>query len=325
MFVSPALLGLTVFLVFPILLAFYVSMLKWNGQSNPLKGGGTFVGLENYRALLTQDKLTRLDFATSIRNNVYFVLGVVPLQTALALFLAVLVNQRYLKGTSFFRTAFYFPSVTSSIAISLVFLFLFQNGGAVNGVLRIFGVKGPPWFSDSRGLTHVMLSAVGVDKPPSALQHTFLSLSWWEWLSGPSIAMCTIMILCIWTTAGTFMLMFLAGLQNISDEVEEAAIIDGTTPWQRFWHVTFPMLRPILFLVLTLGIIGTWQVFDQVYVMSQGKPAKTTLTPAYLSYHSGFNDGKFGVAAAMAVLLFMIIVVFTVIQKWILRDRDRQQ
>jgi multiple sugar transport system permease protein len=314
-------LGLFIFLVVPILLTFYVSLLKWNGQSNPFKGGGTFVGLDNYRALLTQDKLTRLDFATSIRNNIYFVLGVVPLQTALALFLAVLVHQRYLKGTSFFRTAFYFPSITSSIAISLVFIFLFQNGGAVNAVLRVFGVKGPAWFADRRGLIHVILSAVGVDKPPAAMQHRFFSLSWWDWLAGPSIAMCSIMLLCIWTTAGTFMLMFLAGLQNISDEVEEAAIIDGANPWQRFWHVTLPMLKSTMFLVLTLGIIGTWQVFDQVYVISRGDPAKTTLTPAFLSYRTGFQDGKFGVAAAMAFMLFLLIVVFTVIQKILLRDR----
>jgi multiple sugar transport system permease protein len=186
-------------------------------------------------------------------------------------------------------------------------------------------VKGPPWLSDRRGLIHVILSGVGVDKPPSALKHTFFSLSWWDWLSGPSIAMCAIMLLCIWTTAGTFMLMFLAGLQNISDEVEEAAIIDGTSPWQRFWHVTLPMLKPILFLVLTLGLIGTWQVFDQVYVISKGDPAKTTLTPAYLTYRSGFTDGKFGIAAATAVLLFAIIVFFTVIQRLVLRDRDRSR
>jgi len=315
LFVAPALTGLLVFLIVPMLIAVYVSLLKWNGQSNLLEGGGQFVGLDNYSDLLLEDKLTRSDFARSLRNNFYFVLGVVPLQTALALFLAIVVNQRYLKGRNFFRTAFYFPSITSSIAIALVFIFLFQNSGAINAVLGLVGVEGPQWFADRRGLLHILFGLVGVDAAPGVLEREVFSQSLWEWIAGPSVAMCAIMLLVIWTTAGTFMLMFLAGLQTISGEVEEAAAIDGASPWQRFRYVTLPMLRPTMYLVVTLGLIGTWQVFDQIYIMSGGNPAKTTLTPAYLSYRQGFIDGRFGVAAAMAFCLFALIMVLTFVQR----------
>jgi multiple sugar transport system permease protein len=137
LFVLPGLAVLIVFLVVPIGLAFYVSLTRWDGLSSPFGGGARFIGFDNYKSLLTVDNLTRQNFATSIRNNVYFVLFVVPLQTGLALFLAVLLNNKFLRGRSHFRTAFFFPSVTSSIATTLVFLFLFSGGGAVNQILPI--------------------------------------------------------------------------------------------------------------------------------------------------------------------------------------------
>ena len=164
---------------------------------------------------------------------------------------------------------------------------------------------------------------MNTDSPPSMLaDNGFGGLTWWDWLAGPSVAMCAIVALVIWTTAGTFMLMFLAALQDIPVEVEEAAEIDGANSWQRLRRITIPMLRPTLFLVLTLGLIGTWQVFDQIYIMSQGSPAKTTLTPAYLSYQSSFKDQDWGQGAAIAFILFIIIVVLTLAQRWLLRERD---
>ena len=148
--------------------------------------------------------------------------------------------------------------------------------------------------------------------PPAALDNTqVMSLSLWEWLSGPSVAMSAIMLQVVWTTAGTFMLMFIAGLQDLPTEVEEAAMVDGANSWQRFRAVTLPHLRPTILLVVTLGMIGTWQVFDQMYVMTQGGPAKTTLTPAYLSYTAAFNQNQWGEGAAMAFLLFVLIFVLT--------------
>ncbi|MFE9444995.1 carbohydrate ABC transporter permease [Streptomyces sp. NPDC006602] len=325
LFVSPVLVVLGLFLVVPIGMALWVSLSDWNGQGSPFSSGVHFVGGQNYEPLLTKPGLAQSDFMTSLRNNAYYVLFVVPLQTALALGLALLVNGRRLKGKGFFRTAYYFPAVTSSVAISVVFLFLFSSSGVVNSLLAKIGVDGPAWFADPRGIIHLALDAFGVnnDAPPSALADTTVGgLSLWDWISGPSVAMCAVIALVVWTTAGTFMLMFLAALQDIPLEVEEAAEIDGTGRWQRFRHVTLPMLKPTLFLVLTLGLIGTWQVFDQIYVMTKGGPGKTTLTPAFLSYQSSFFNNEWGQGSAIAFILFSIIVVMTLLQRFVLRDKD---
>jgi multiple sugar transport system permease protein len=231
-----------------------------------------------------------------------------------------------LRGKGFFRTAFYFPSVTSSVAISVVFLFMFANSGAINAILAWFGIRGPQWFADPRGVLHILLDRLGLvdtSAPPAAMTgNTLLSLSWWEWTAGPSVAMCAIISLVVWTTSGTFMLMFLAGLQNVPVQLDEAALIDGASRWQTFRYVTLPQLKPTMFLVITLGLIGTWQVFDQIYVMSQGNPAKTTLTPAYLSYRTAFRDFEYGSGAAISFILFLIIVLLTLMQRYLMRDRD---
>ena len=129
-------------------------------------------------------------------------------------------------------------------------------------------------------------------------------------------------MLVVWTTTGTFMLLFLAALQDVPVEVQEAAKVDGATRWQSFRAVTLPHLRPTTLLVITLGIIGTWQVFDQVFLMTSGGPSKTSLTPAYLSYSYAFESQQWGVAAAMAFVLFLIIIVITSLQRYVLRDKD---
>ncbi|MFB7212366.1 carbohydrate ABC transporter permease [Streptomyces sp. NPDC056255] len=326
LFISPMVVVLGLFLVLPVVMALWVSLLNWDGQSNPFSGAADFVGLDNYEGLFTDQGLTRTLFMTSLRNNLYYVLLVVPMQTALALGLALAVNRRRLKGKGVFRTAFYFPSVTSSIAVSTVFLFLFQSSGAVNNLLKWVGIQGPNWFTDPRGLVWVTLAGTGLvdpDTPPSALaDHGVFGLSWWDWLSGPSIAMCTIILLVVWTTSGTFMLMFLAALQDIPEAQLESARLDGANRRQTLRHVILPALRPILFLVITLGLIGTWQVFDQVYVMSQGQPANTTLTPAFLSYSLSFKDAQYGTGAAISFVLLAIILVMTGIQRLVLRESD---
>jgi multiple sugar transport system permease protein len=325
LFVTPATTMLVLFLLAPILMALWVSTTSWDGQGSPFSPDVGFVGADNYRRLFLDEGLVRQDFMTSLRNTFFYVVLVVPTQTCLALFLALVLNQK-LRGRGFFRTAFYFPSVTSSVAISLVFLYLFTGGGAINATLGLFGIDGPVWFSDPRGLIHVIGDGLGVwsiEAPPEALTGTAVGgLALWEWISGPSVAMCAIIALVVWTTAGTFMLMFLAALQDLSQDVQEAAVIDGTNRWQRFRYVTLPQLKPTVFLVLTLGLIATWQVFDQIYIMSQGSPAKTTLSPAFLSYLYSFRQNEWGVGAAMAFVLFAIIVVLTTLQRFVMRDKD---
>jgi len=320
-FTAPMIIVVGLFLFIPVLMAMWVSLTNWTGNVDPFGGGpnATFVGANNYKDLFLKDGLTRQTFMQSIGNTFYYVLLVVPLQTITSLLLALVVNNKLLKGKSFFRTAFYFPSVTSSIAISTVFLFLFSNSGAVNGLLKLFGITGPQWFSDSRGLLHLLLGLFGADNPSWA-QGQIFGRSLWDWLSGPSVAMCVIIILAIWTTTGTFMLMFLAALQDLPVEIDEAAALDGVSAWQKFRLVTVPMLRPAVFLVVTLGLIGTWQVFDQIYVMGKGAPDGTTMTPAFLSYSQSFTSLKYGTGAAMAFIVFIIIVVLTWFQRRVMRE-----
>lgn len=321
LFVSPVVVILGLFLLVPVVMAAWVSISDWTGRGSPLGSDVSFVGAENYREIVNGGGLAEKDFGTALRNNAYYVLLVVPLQTAMSLFLAVLVNRQFLRGRGIFRTAFYFPSVTSSVAITVLWLFLFSSTGVVNKVLSFIGVQGPNWFQDPRGVLHLVLSFIGINGSEASTSE-FLGLSWWDWLAGPSVAMCAFILMAVFTTSGTFMLLFIAALQGLNSEIQEAALIDGASGWQRFWHVTLPMLKPTLFTVLTLGMIGCWQVFDQIYVGTQGGPSKTTLTPAYLSFNSAFNNQQWGQGAAISFILFGIIVIFAIIQRWALRDKD---
>lgn len=320
LFVAPVLIILGLFLFVPIIMALWVSVSDWQGNTPPFTAN--FIGFDNYAGVLNGKGLSARDFGLSLRNNLYYVLFVVPLQTIAALFLAVMVTRKSLKGKGFFRTAFYFPSVTSSVAITVLWMFLFNATGAVNKALSWLGINGPNWFNDPRGVLGMVLEKFGVHETGALAKPGFLGVSAYQWLQGPSVAMCAFIMMAIFTTSGTFMLLFVAALQNIGDETEEAGMIDGATAWQRFRHITLPMLRPTLFTVITLGLIGTWQVFDQIAIGSQGGPAKTTMTPAYLSYTKAFNDGEWGKAAAIAFILFAIIVAMTLLQRLILGDSD---
>ncbi len=319
---TPALIVLGIFLVIPIVFAAYYSLTDWNGISPPAQA--LYVGLENYAQLLFSGGGRQADFFKALKNTTYFALGVVPVQTALALFLAVIVNQQRLHYKGFFRTAYYFPSITSSIAISMIFLFLYQKSGLINQVLETitFGAwEALAWLDAPEGLIHLLLGKFGITlrNGPEFLRADVLGLTVWDWISGPSLALTAIMLMNIWVTIGTMMIIFLAALQDIPSFVYEAAQIDGANGWQIFTNVTLPLLRPTMFFVVTLGLIGTYQVFDQVYVMTAGGPAKTTLTMAYIVYRNGFRNSAMGLGLATAILLFVIIFVLTMIQRRISR------
>lgn len=322
LFTAPMLIVVGLFLVIPVLMALWVSFSDWNGNGSPFSRTVQFVGVANYGSVLTGGGLAEQDFGQSLLNIAWYVLLVVPIQTAVALILAMLVSRAALRGRGFFRTAFYFPSVTSSVAITVLWLFLFSTTGSVNKALSWLGVHGPNWFNDPNGIILNLLGAFGIHRGPRVLTaNSFLGVPLWNWIGGPSVAMSAFVIMAVFTTSGTFMLLFIAGLQSVGADILEAADIDGANPWQRFWRVTFPQLRPTLFTVLTLGLIGCWQVFDQIYTGTQGAPGNTTLTPAYLSYTSAFQNQAWGQGSAIAFILFVIIVVFTVLQQWVLRER----
>jgi multiple sugar transport system permease protein len=322
LFLTPVVVILGLFLIIPIVMAVWVSFSDWNGNGSPFGPNAHWVGLANYRTLLTEPSLDQNNFGTALRNNFYYVLFVVPIQTAVALFLAVLVNRR-IRASGFFRTSFYFPSVTSSVAITVLFLFLFSPAGVINEILSRLGMTGPSWLYDPRGLFHVIFGQLGLSTAPSWANGIFLGVSYWDWLAGPSIAMCVFIIMAVFTTSGTFMLLFLAALQGIDESVNEAAALDGASEWRKFRYITVPMIRPVLFTVVTLGLIGTWQIFDQIYVGTKGSPSNTTLTPAFLSFNTSFNSNEWGVGAAIAFILFAIIVFFTLIARLATRNTGR--
>ncbi|CAA9571289.1 MAG: ABC transporter, permease protein 1 (cluster 1, maltose/g3p/polyamine/iron) [uncultured Thermomicrobiales bacterium] len=299
-FIAPALIILSVFIFWPIAQVFWVSFHEWS----LIEPERPFRGLANFRELF-QDP----DFEIALRNTLWFSLGVVPTQTFLGVLLAVIAN-RAIPGKGFFRTAFYFPSISSSVVISVIFIWLYQQNGLINYVLRAIGFSTPqpPWLSNPKGVIEMALGYVGIDNVT-------------PWLAGPSVALLSIMMMNIWTTMGSLMVIFLAGLQGISGDVYEAASLDGATKRQQFFQITIPLLRPVIFFVTTLGFIGTFQVFDQIFVMTPGgSPAKTTLTLGYLVYEQGFRNFAMGSASAIALVLFAMILTVYLFQRLFIKE-----
>jgi len=266
---SPLLLHFLIFLAFPLVFSLYLSLTSWDLLS-PEKG---FVGLGNYVHLF-HDR----DFWLAAINTVIFAVWRVGAGTLLALLLALLVNQK-VRGISFFRGAIFAPVITSLVAISVVWLWLYDpNYGLFNVPLQILGL------------------------PPLA------------WLEDPHLAMPGVIIMSIWKGVGYTMVIYLAGLQGIPEEFYEAARIDGAGSWARFRHVTLPLLTPVTLFVLVISTIGAFQVFAQIYVMTDGGPVKSTTVAVYYLYQQGFQFFHMGYASAIAWVLFLVMLVLTVIQ-----------
>lgn len=267
LFLSPWLFTFFTFALFSIGYTLYLSFTRYNLLSPP-----QWWGWESYQRVLSD----KLFLEAALPNTFKYAIIVVPIQTAVSLVLAFAMDQN-LRFRRFFRTIFYLPSVTSSVVISLIFVWLFAAQGVVNQIL------------------HISVN----------------------WLADVDTAFYVIMGMNIFTTSGTLMLIFLSGLQDIPTTMYEAASIDGASKIQTFFYVTIPMLRPVMFFVITVGIIGCFQVFDQIYVMTNGGPADSTTTITYLIYKWAFRDTtvKMGQASALAVILTLIILVITVLQR----------
>jgi multiple sugar transport system permease protein len=260
--------------------AAYISLWRWG-----LRGARNFLGFGNY-----EDILSDPIFWKAVTNTLYYVAVWVPLTMALGLFLAVIVNQK-LRGQTFFRAAFYFPTLASSAAITVVWLFLLQPDGLFNGIRGAIGLN--PLF-DALGF------------PPNH-----------NWLGSSRTAMNSIIILNAWTTSGTVMLFYLTFLQTISKEVYEAAAIDGAGAWQTFKSITFPLLRPAHFFVGTLLLIGGLKLFDQAIIAGGrgGEPNNSLTTIVLFIYRAAITDNEFGFAAAVGLVLFVLIFTLTLIQR----------
>jgi multiple sugar transport system permease protein len=307
-FIAPYLLITLTFTIGVILFAFYISFTSYDIFTAP-----KWLGLQNYaKAFAGFTNATQKDFVQSLYNVFWYSLIVVPIQTALAILLAVMLNAS-MRFKQFFRMIFYAPSVTSSVVITLIFMWFYLKTGYINFFLaKILGVVGVQWqninwLGDPRGLFQLIVTPFGGNIPTEL---------WY--LRGPSIAWMAIMFQNIFTTAPTFMLMFLAALQDINPTLYEAAEIDGANKLQVFRKITLPLLRPIILLVVVLGTIGTLQVFDQVYLATQGGPLGTSQTPVYLIFTEALGKNgqiQMGFAAALAFILGVIIFVFTFIQR----------
>lgn len=279
-FIAVPILLFLVLNVGSILYAFYISFFRWG-----LRGATEFRGLRNYEALLSDDI-----FLMAVGNTLYYTVLVVPLQMALGLFLAVIVNQK-IRGQAFFRAAFYFPAIASSAAITVLWIFIVQPEGLLNGLRAAL-----PW---------------------DPIQAIFGIPTNWNWIARSETSLETIMALNIWTTSGTMMLFYLGFLQTISGQIYEAAAIDGAGPRQAFWKITFPLLAPGHFFVATVSVIGALQVFDQAYIGggSGGDPNNSLMTIVLYLYNQAIRQFSFGYAAAVGIVLFAIIFTATLVQR----------
>jgi multiple sugar transport system permease protein len=265
----PSIAVVAVFTLYPIGFSLYLSFHKWAILS-PAK---PYVGLQNYIELFTSK-----EFWHVLGNTVLYTLGVVPIGACVSLGLAVLLNRK-LVASGFFKTTFFLPALTSTIAVSIVWLWLYDaNNGFLNYLLRLVGLKPVPWLISSK------------------------------------TALLSIIIMMIWKNAGYHMIMFLAGLQGIPDTYYEAAQIDGANGWQKFRYITWPMIKPVLAFVLVTNTIFTFQSFEQIYTMTGGGPSQSTDVVVYYLYQRAFEFQEMGYASAISWVIFAILLILTIVQ-----------
>ncbi|OTP26816.1 carbohydrate ABC transporter permease [Enterococcus mundtii] len=270
-FIAPNFIGFLIFTLVPVVFSLILAFMKWDSFSTP-----EFVGMQNFTRMLSDDT-----FWISLKNTFLYTIGVVPLTLICSLGLAILLNQK-IRGVKFFRTAFFFPYVTSLVAIAVVWSMLFHpTMGPINQFLRMV-----------------------IENPPG-------------WLSSSDWALTAIIIVSVWRGMGYYMILYLAGLQGISKELYEAAAMDGANKWKQFIHITVPALRPTTFFVTIMLVINCFKIFDLVQVMTDGGPGRATNVLVYQVYSEAFVKFNFGYASAIAMVLFVIVLVITVIQfKW---------
>ena len=271
LFVSPALIGFGIFTFGAILYSLYLSFTDYDMFGTP-----EWVGLENYIKAFTNDEYFYQYFGTTF----YFAIVLVPVVLVISLFLAILINKKVGKLTKAYRVALFLPSITSTVAVSMVWLWI---------------------FNPDMGILNNFLTAIGFHNPPM-------------WLSDPEWSKPALIIMRVWQMSGYYMLLFLAGLQTIPETLYEAAEVDGASSWQRFTRITVPMLSNTTFVVVILLIIESFNMFESIFVMTEGGPLGSTSTIMYYIYEQGFMSYNMGYASALAWIFFALILVFTLIQ-----------
>ena len=278
-FMAPTILVMGTFVILPILYAVFLSLNKVRilGELSY-----RFTGWRNFLRITSDERVW-----IALKNTAEYVSIVVPIQTLLALALALILNSQ-IKGKNSFRIIFFLPTVTSSAVLTLIFMWIYNSNGLLNNFLA------------------------------------FLGLPTYNWIGDPSVALKAIMIMNIWSTAPFFMVIYLAALQDIPESLYEAATIDGANKFDQFASITLPLLKPVTFFIVVMGIIGTFQLFDQSYIFSAGSggPNNSTLTVVLLIYQYAFKSLDMGYAAALALMLAGVIMVTTLIQRYFFKEEN---
>ena len=284
MFAGPALLVIALFFAVPVLAALLLSLTDFDIYALANLHNLRFVGIDNYLALLVNPL-----FWKALGNTFYFVIVGVPLSIAVSLGAALLLQSKLGRFKPFFRTAFFAPVVTTVVAVAVIWRYLFHT---------------------KYGLVNWGLGGIGIDPV--------------DWLGDPNWAMPTIIVFAVWTNFGYNMIIFIAGLQAIPEDLYEAARIDGASSWSQFRHVTLPLLGPVLLLVGILTMAGYFQLFAEPYVMTQGGPLESTVSVLYLMYEQGFKWWNLGAASAVAFVLFVLMAGITSGLLWFARRRGAE-
>ena len=269
LFILPSFLVLAVFVAIPIVWSFLLTFQKWS-----IIAPGAWIGASNYEKLFTRD----LDYWNAFRNTAIFAVIKVPVSVFLSLIVAVVMNRKF-AGVNVFRTIFFLPVIVSTVAISVIWLWLYdRDWGLINFGLRYLGITGP------------------------------------DWLGNPNLALYSVIIVSIWKDIGYMMVIYLAGLQGISTDFYNAARVDGASGWQLFWKITVPLIAPTTFFLAITSFIGALQVFSIVLAMTNGGPVKATEVVAYLIWKVAFQQHSMGYASAQSFVLFAVIFIGTLFQ-----------
>lgn len=280
-FILPSFILYTLFVIYPTLNSFNLSFTNWDGVSSDIH----YIGLDNFKEMFHSSR-----FYNALKNTLIMSISLVILENAVAIILAMLVDQvRWFKN--FFRSIFYFPVLLSGIVMGFVWAIIFNyNFGVISQLL------------DKLGMGDLKI----------------------DWLGNPNIALIAIVITTVWKGSGYYMIIYLAGLQGIPAELHEAAAIDGAGRWQQFRHITFPLLAGAMTVSVMLSMIGALKIFDQIAAMTDGGPGFATETLTYIVYKVGFGELRQGYGTALSLVLFVLILIVSLVQIKLLRKREVQ-
>jgi multiple sugar transport system permease protein len=282
-FLAPNFLGFLIITMVPILFSVVLSFLTWNGG---VLENMQWAGLSNFQEIFEKFNFRRSDLAITLKNTVFYTLATVPLTIVFSLSFAMLLNKA-VKSASFFRFVFFFPYVASIVAVCTCWNYLLMKYGIVN----------------------TFLNSIGLNMTKS-------------WTQSKDLAMWALIIVAVWRGAGYYMILYIAGLQNIPGELYEAATVDGASAWQKFRKITLPMLTPTTFFVSIMTTIACFKVFDTVILMTEGGPGRATKMLVNYIFDLSFNQIKYGVASAVSMVLFAVVLIITIVQfrvekKWV--------